>query len=212
MVYVDHKLGKIVTKKFSLIELPVVIAILGILTSILLPALAYARKAGKTSISINNLRQIYARTIMYTDDNNIYFFLTNNNFDNDGNPSYDFCRLVYEEIQGQIFSPRPSDSKEEIKNSPYKDIMFCPIARDLRGPKTFHAEGRGDYSMNRYFSEYRTTGMLISGGKSEPLMVTGIQKRNSGSYAKLENTVYEANAGADYIYYKIKNSRSFLCR
>jgi prepilin-type N-terminal cleavage/methylation domain-containing protein len=54
--------------KFTLIELLVVIAIIGILASLLMPALSNARRASRTALCINNLKQISLAANVYDDD------------------------------------------------------------------------------------------------------------------------------------------------
>jgi prepilin-type N-terminal cleavage/methylation domain-containing protein len=54
--------------RFTLIELLVVISIIGILASLLLPSLHKARKKAKEALCLNNLKQLYLGTSIYSDD------------------------------------------------------------------------------------------------------------------------------------------------
>lgn len=53
---------------FTLIELLVVIAVIAVLIGVLLPALAAARRAGRSSVCLSNLRQISIICRQYADD------------------------------------------------------------------------------------------------------------------------------------------------
>ena len=64
--------------RFTLIELMVVVAIMGILVSLILPSLGTARLKAREAVCKNQLRQIYLKFEMYTSDNDeTYVFAKN---------------------------------------------------------------------------------------------------------------------------------------
>jgi prepilin-type N-terminal cleavage/methylation domain-containing protein len=62
---------------FTLIELLVVIAIIAILAAILFPVFAQAKKAAKTTDTLSNLKQTVLASLMYSNDYDDGFVLTN---------------------------------------------------------------------------------------------------------------------------------------
>lgn len=58
---------------FTLIELLVVIAILAILAAFLFPVFSQAKKAGKTSVTLSNLKQLGTAFALYEQDNDDFF-------------------------------------------------------------------------------------------------------------------------------------------
>lgn len=60
-------------KGFTLIELLVVIAIIAILSGIIFPVFSVAREKARTTVCLNNLKQLGMACILYADDNNKYY-------------------------------------------------------------------------------------------------------------------------------------------
>ena len=69
---------KVIKSYFTLVELLVVIAVIGILTSMLLPSLHKARQAGFKALCINNLKQIGILFVTYSDNNNTHYPIRDN--------------------------------------------------------------------------------------------------------------------------------------
>lgn len=70
---------RVFQRAFTLLELLVVIAIVGILASLLLPALTRAKDQARKARCVSNIRQITTAGLMYADDNS-------NRFSTDGTP------------------------------------------------------------------------------------------------------------------------------
>ena len=60
-------------KKFSLIELLVVVAIISLLASFLLPVLGKARENSRSMVCLNNQKQVSVGTMHHLDDNDGVF-------------------------------------------------------------------------------------------------------------------------------------------
>jgi prepilin-type N-terminal cleavage/methylation domain-containing protein len=102
---------------FTLIELLVVVAIIAILASLLLPALARAKYTGKKAGCINNIRQQYLCQIMYADDFNGRF------------PRHDDVSPDYHRTAGTGANSIVSLLRGTyVKNS---WITICPITRSF---------------------------------------------------------------------------------
>jgi len=123
---------RIGNKGFTLLELLVVIAIIAILASMLLPALAKAKEAGKRIACVNGLRQLGLSMQMYADDH-------------DG-------------LQPERTINRPGGSWPATLRDYYKDLkmLVCPSdlnpqsnsganSNDDRAPRSYMVNGWNDY-------------------------------------------------------------------
>ena len=178
---------------FTLIELLVVIAIIGILMTLLVPSLSNARIAGKTAVSISNLKQIYTGSVMYADSYSGFLFLSSEN-PHSANDEVNWARMLYEHVKGEKFANNNASIDEMKEDQGYMGMMFCPVIRQDRGSCTQHGQGRSDYSMNRHFApENRNISQLIE-GKKEPFFSPGTAMPSTQAAPTLRNGSYNPNS------------------
>ena len=193
---------------FTLVELLVVIAVIGILTTLLLPALHKARLAGKTAVSISNLKQIYQGTIAYSSANNGRLFKSGDNPHSRNIPNTtNWSRMVYEQIDGKYMSFNGTEANQQMqKGTAYYSLMFCPLIRTSRPAVSFHPQGSSDYSMNKYFRD-RFAFLAKLKGDIEPLMMPGTKPGDSAATSNLNNGNYKPSSAGHPIF-EYTNSRS----
>jgi len=112
---------------FTLIELLIVVAIIGILFSILLPSLSKAREVAKLTVCMSNQSQISKKIIIYSDDRNGFippYHRDGWNIDNGHNTRYFYY--------GNSWNSRRNlahlwEKEEDVDNG---QILFCPSQKN----------------------------------------------------------------------------------
>jgi len=132
-------------KRFSLVELLVVIAVIAILSALLFPALSKARESARISQCSNNLKQIGIGLLTYVMDNNDVFPLSLTT----QHPRGTWADAIYETIGGK--SNYVDDANDF---APILPILKCPSDMHMsnnqcNGPSTV----KMSYGMNRFLGK-----------------------------------------------------------
>lgn len=183
---------------FTLIEMLVVVAIIGLLAALLFPMLGRGRDRALTTKSMANLRQIHLLFSNYLAGNNDVYpgarLNTTNSYTE--NERY-WSRAVWEYNFGK-FAGDPPEVMTAMQNSPYSKVMWCPLMVKRYGQDQ-HPIGRTSYSMNWYFADtsggggIRREGNQGLKGNKEPFLVTGVPHGGDarfGTYAQFRSSMF----------------------
>lgn len=152
---------------FTLIELLVVVAIVGILASLLLPALASAKSKGRQAKCASNLRQIGLALVLYADDHDGWMPGTTHQT-TDTNRSWIFTLRPY---LGNVDAVRvsPADPKGQARavHQASSYILNEFVAVDLVDPFTGEA-GESFRNVNRWSAPGSTHTVFTCSDDLEP--------------------------------------------
>jgi prepilin-type N-terminal cleavage/methylation domain-containing protein/prepilin-type processing-associated H-X9-DG protein len=150
---------------FTLIELLVVIAIIGILVSILMPALGKVRKSAENAVCMSNFKQIYIATSSYSAKNSNFFPYTLQGGGyvswDDNLSGYD-SRTVLTQAE-KAASALPADYQENI------DVYRCPSSPEFLDHPYFNDTLNGfmrSYAMNQSGGHNKYGGVSQNNGST----------------------------------------------
>jgi prepilin-type N-terminal cleavage/methylation domain-containing protein len=175
-------------RRFTLIELLCVVAVIGILASMLLPALGKAKKMGQQAICLNNLKQIFLWENLYAQSNDEMstpaLLASNTNITWDD---------LLSTVDGRQLTPTQMAWSTGITTAqmPANNIIKtynCPL--DKRPPYTGHSPWHRDYSPNGDL-----VGGKINGSDRTATCLDNLQNPSSNVFfaEMLENWSSQAN-------------------
>ncbi|WDE97685.1 type II secretion system protein [Lentisphaera profundi] len=150
------------SRQFTLIELLVVIAIIGILASMVLPALGKARKQAKSSICINNLKQINLGFALYMDDNKQYLPNLSSNLGGSDNWHTWWGTSGSQGMPGGIDQYVGKHSSPLVGLKTTSEIYKCDLMYSEYGDLDLGNSGTRTYSANYYLSRDTAAGAFVN--------------------------------------------------
>ncbi|MHC4115782.1 MAG: DUF1559 family PulG-like putative transporter [Planctomycetota bacterium] len=141
-------------KAFTLLELLVIMAILGILSALALPAFSRVREAGRRARCANNLRQHGIAWWLYLADHNRYFPHEGpaehggagvNTFGGRKGDLYDVEEAAKYRVLNPYLGIDVSKSQPEVENDPGLEIFHCPNDQKPRPGGSYYSPAIGDW-------------------------------------------------------------------
>jgi prepilin-type N-terminal cleavage/methylation domain-containing protein len=159
---------------FTMVELMVVIVIVAVLVSLTFVLVNRGKRGAQTASSMNNLRQVHTLMMGYVGDHHNRFPISVYQ----GEPSSPtWRRKIWENAYGN-FEGSPPEVMAAMQHSGYEKVMWCPLMVSEHGQDQ-HPEGRGSYSINRFFmppawggGDRRAAQSEVI-GRREPYIMTG---------------------------------------
>lgn len=164
-------------KKFTLVELLVVVSIIGILTSLLLPSLSNAREKTKKAVCVSNLKQIGVAVQLYLTSNEDYFPPMQTGVHKYGwlgkkGTGTDFDLSPKQRLLNMYLVDWPADDSAEVEvaKCPSDTALYdgtgssYPANTSGNMPKTLFLGGNG-YQHSRRFTEIESPSKFVTMGE-----------------------------------------------
>ena len=128
---------KIYKKKFSLIELIVVIGVVAILAGLIIAAVLKARKVTDQAVVVNNLKQIGIAMTLYIDSNNGNYPYITSTANTDTKSKTLWLLLPFINYDVNVFYPKGSNISSHYLDNPvslYNEILNNPTNGNIPSP------------------------------------------------------------------------------
>ena len=167
-------------RKFTLLELLIVIAIIGILLSLLLPSLGRARDAAKFAVCKSNNKQLMTAFTIYAKNNEYRTVFSN------------WISLDASQDRGWLYANGQKNSPDDVERGVFwdylgnRDVYFCPMHQDNRNIGT------------QRLSSYTMNGMMQHNGQLPWFFVNQFESNYIVFWETNEQITGLWNDGADF--------------
>lgn len=176
---------------FTLLEILIVLAIIGILAAILLPVVSGAREAARRSSCANNLHQIGQAIALYVQDNNRTYPVVNGY----NSPAQKDCSMWVERVYPYVKSPEifecPSAEKGEYRTG-------CPPDEGeiFNGSSKFVENWDGSYDLNLPLENAQC---VVNDEGQSPVFNPGGATINEVRYRRPSTTILALDGNGHYV-------------
>ena len=148
-------------KRFTLIELLIVIAIIGILASILMPSLSNARKKAMLAVSVSNMKQLSIGLASYTNSNDTRLITSRYSFS---------VNYAWDDLISDIMGFGITEAEKPGNRPAWRDsfkVLHCPLddMERLGGtgyfPRTYELNGYAAGGSPRMFEYHGPRSMFV---------------------------------------------------
>ena len=199
-------------KIFTLLELLVVVAIISILLSFLIPALAKSREIAREAVCASNMKQMYSGACLYSTDNNMFYPAINAPLSMYEN------RSVHDGIAPYIMEIKNNSGHFPalLQSHDKAGVFTCPSFDETEAV----ARGMNDWDPRAYYSGYTTnpymlnsysyqTGLWYGRPRHMAQLPTGMILHTEGQATGTSSLYFDDKNGL-YQYHGDKNKSNYI--